>query len=119
MRGARTGDHVLKIEVQISEQIALLRCAGRIVQGSETATLRKAAMMQDRPSILIDLFDVTGIDAGGLGLLVELDQWAEASHRTLMLLNPSPAVRQLLATTRLISVLPVSQNEAAAACHVA
>ena len=109
----------MRIEFQISEQIAFLRCAGRVVQGRETATLRKAVMTQERPNILIDLSDVTAIDAGGLGLLVELDQWADASHRTLVLLNPSPAVRNLLAATRLNSVLPVSQDDAAAACHVA
>ncbi len=108
------GDTVLKIEVQVLEELALVRCSGRIVQGWETAALRKAVLAQERPRILLDLAHVTTIDAGGLGLLIELQNWAEATHRKITLVNPVHAVRDVLETTRLNSVLVVCQEDAVA-----
>ncbi len=104
----------MKIEVRVSEEMVILHCAGRIVQGWETAALRKAVMAQDCGRILLDLSDVIQIDAGGLGLLIELQNWAESAHRTLRFVNPTHSVRDMLATTGLNAVLSVCQDEAAA-----
>ncbi len=105
---------MLQIEVQVCGEVAVLRCAGRIVQGWQIGALRQAVMAQDRLRILLDMSDVTTIDAGGLGLLIELQNWAEAGGRRLTLLNPTHAVRDVLETTHLSSVFAVCQDEAAA-----
>ncbi len=109
----KLGATVLKIEVQFSEHISVLRCAGRLVQGRETAALRDAVLAQERPGVVLDLSEVTAIDAGGLGLLVELQRWAQATHRTLTLFNPTFTVRNVLDATGLSSVLPVYRDETA------
>lgn len=103
---------MLRTEIETSGQIAVVRCAGRIVRGEEAAALRQAVLAQDRECILVVLSDVTAIDAGGLGVLVELEKWAEANHRTLKLLNPTAAVREVLEATRLYSVLDVCSDDA-------
>ncbi len=103
---------MLRIEVEVCEQAAVVHCAGRIVQGQETVELRRAVEAQDKRSISIVLSQVSAIDAGGLGVLVDLANWADATHRHLTLVNPVRRVRELLERTKLYSVLDVSRSEA-------
>src|SRR5512135_1138888 len=100
----RSGGRVLSLEVQNSSEIMVVRCSGRIVQGSGTDELLRAVMSQDCRHIQIDLSRVKAIDAGGLGVLVTLERWARDGNRKIQLLNPSKRVRDALETTRLSSV---------------
>jgi anti-sigma B factor antagonist len=104
----RSGGRVLSLEVQNSSEIMVVRCSGRIVQGSGTDELLRAVMSQDCRHIQIDLSRVKAIDAGGLGVLVTLERWARDGNRKIQLLNPSKRVRDALETTRLSSVLDIS-----------
>ena len=55
--------------------------------------------------MVIDLCDVYGMDASGLGLLIELHCWSRQRSGWLSIANPSPCVRRLMAMTNLESVL--------------
>jgi anti-anti-sigma factor len=58
--------------------------------------------------VVVDLQQVYAMDAAGLGLLVELHCRARQQASLLMLANPSPCVRRLMALTNLESVLQVA-----------
>lgn len=80
-------------------------CSGRIVQGDGADTLLHAVKSLDTPHILIDLIGVNAIDAGGLGVLAELERWVRDENRRVHLVNPAKGVREVLEVTRLSSVL--------------
>jgi len=54
---------------------------------------------------------VTGIDAAGLGLLVELRNWAAETQRTLTLLDLSVHAWRLVILTKLCTSLEISYSE--------
>jgi anti-anti-sigma factor len=106
-------DRVLKVEVQESPLVTILRCSGRIVYGDGNHTLVKAVMSKDTRYFLIDLNGVTAIDAAGLGALAALERWARSENRTIHLANLSKPVREALEITGLSSVLqifPISES---------
>ena len=98
---------MLAIHVQDFQETTVLRCSGRIVRGDGARDLLRAAMSQDSRHLQIDLSGVKAIDAGGLGVLVALEKWANDGNRTILLTNPSKRVREALETTKLNSVLPI------------
>lgn len=53
------------------------------------------------PDVLVDLRQVTFLDAGGLRLLVRVKRYAAARERTLRLVRSSPRVWRVLRITRL------------------
>ncbi len=103
---------MLRIEVQDLGSNLILRCFGRIVRGDGLDHLRRAALPQKPGNLVIDLQGVPGVDAGGLGLLAELQQRANASGHTFTLLNPAPPVARVLAATELTRVLRVVKDPA-------
>ena len=87
---------MLTLEIQNHTHFAVLRCSGRIVHGDGADELLRAAMSQEKRHLQIDLSGVESIDAGGLGVLAALEQWAKDGNRTIELLNPSMRVREAL-----------------------
>ena len=110
---------MLKLEIQKSPQVSVLRCSGRIVKGDGADTLLRAVISGDNRYILIDLNEVSAIDAAGLGALAELEQWARSGNRTIHLVNPSRQVREALEATRLSSVIQIVPAEARRKRHTA
>jgi anti-anti-sigma factor len=98
---------VLRLEVQNHPHVTVLRCAGRIVRGDGADDLLRTVKAQDKRDLQIDLSKVAAIDAGGLGVLVELERWARDTKRTLQLINPTKRVFEALEATGLSSVLQV------------
>jgi len=82
----------------------VLRCKGRIVRGEEAA-LSCAAMRQKKGNLVLDLTEVDGIDAAGIGLLVSL----QAAGIYLTLMNPTKHVREMLRVTNLDSIFEISE----------
>lgn len=105
---------MLQVDIQVSGNTSVVRCAGRILRGQEAARLRDAVLSQTTERIVIVLSQVKDIDAGGLGALIELQGWAKATRRELKLLNPVRNVREVLQATRLTSVLDVCRGDAVA-----
>ena len=103
---------MLNVTIQHSEDMAVLRCVGRIVAGDEANTLRKAVLSQaNSRTVVLDLTRVDAIDAGGMGLLAFLRVWARATEVDLRLMNPTSRVRELLELTNLDSVFEIFSSE--------
>ena len=102
---------MLRIDIQSWDDVATLRCAGRLVFGVETEMLR--TMVQSRPEagVRINLSQVEQIDASGLGLLVELQNWAESTRRSYTLLDLTEQVWRLVIFTKLCAVLNISCSD--------
>ena len=96
---------MLRVEIRSVPPVAKLYCSGRIVLGVEAETLRCMATARPERSLVVDLQQVHGIDAAGLGLLVELHCRALENNGDFSLANPSPRVRRLMALTNLESIL--------------
>lgn len=89
--------------------VAVLRCAGRMVRTQGLSLLRDAVIsLSQLRVIVLDLSDVEMLDAGGMGLLVFLHNWACENGIQLKLVNPSKLAREMLELTALASVLHIS-----------
>ncbi len=99
---------MLNVTIEESEKNIILRCAGQIVRGDETALLCAAIGQADR-NIVVDLSQVDAIDAAGVGALVAL----QAAGIYLRMLNPGKAVREVLRITKLDSVFEIFTSSAA------
>jgi anti-anti-sigma factor len=113
---------MLRIDIQSENGTAILYCSGRVVFGMEVETLRTIARSRTERSLNIDLEEVETIDASGLGLLVELQDWARRDGRALKFQNASDFVGRLIALTRLNEVLSlpiVSLPQSNAGCTFA
>jgi anti-anti-sigma factor len=103
---------MLTINVEKTGDVAVVRCAGRIVRGTEVFTLRNAVFSAKNIRIVvIDLSDVEMLDAGGLTTLLSLREWARGRNVQLKLVNPSHFVNEVLTRTGLDHVFEISTFE--------
>jgi anti-anti-sigma factor len=104
-------ERMLRIEIQSRNGVATLHCSGRVVFGVEAEMLR--TMVQSRPesSVRVSLAGVEKIDATGLGLLVELQNWAADTGRNLVLIDLSLPVWRLVILTKLCASLEISYSD--------
>ena len=101
---------MLKVHTRNLGNVAVVCLQGRFVNG-ETASLRRAIDSQSRVSaVVLDLARVSTIDAGGLGLMLELRKQTESRGIRFKLMNPSKSVNRVLEITRLDSVFEVSSG---------
>src|SRR6266849_1661113 len=88
--------------------VAIVCLQGRMVRG-ETAALRNAVHSQSEVSaVVLDLARVSTIDAGGLGVMLELREQAQSKGIAFKLINVTKLVRRVLEITRLDSVFEVT-----------
>jgi anti-anti-sigma factor len=112
---------MLTVKTERAGDVAVVKCAGRIVRGQESAL--RDAVYEERLAriIVLDLSDVEGVDAGGLTLLVSLHRWTESNRAHLKLVNPRPFVHEMLTRTHLDCVFDISTFDHALAvlgdCH--
>ena len=100
---------MLTIDIEKSGDVAVVRCAGRIVRGEEVCTLRNAVVSEsDTRIVVLDLSEVESLDAGGLTALVSLHHWSRNHGIQLKLVNPSPFAHEMLARTGLNRVFDIS-----------
>jgi anti-anti-sigma factor len=98
----------LHIEIEQAGDVAVLQCVGRMVRSEELGVVRNAVTRLSQLRVMVlDLSGVEMLDAGGLGMLVSLHNWACANDIQLKVVNPSKFVREVLELTRLTSVLHV------------
>src|SRR5260370_3848700 len=84
----------------------VLRCQGRIVLGDAYAILRNAVLRQTHTrTVILDLAQVDRIDAGGLGVLLGLREWAYSHAVRFQLMNVINQVEHVLELTKLDRVL--------------
>jgi len=107
---------MLKVNVQKLGKITILELRGLIVTG-ELNVLRKAVLSQsDVNLVVLDFARVTGVDAGGLGVMLELREWLLSREIEFCLMHVNRLVRHVLEITRLNTVFKFSS---AAENHVA
>jgi anti-anti-sigma factor len=101
---------MLKVHAKQLGTVAILCLQGRIVRG-ETAALRNAVQAQSSVgAVILDLTRVTTIDAGGLGVILQLREQAQAKGIDLKLMNVTKLVNRVLEITRLNSVFQVTSG---------
>lgn len=101
---------MLKVHTQKLGSVAILRVQGRAVIG-ETATLRNAVNFQsDVSAVVLDLARVSRVDAGGLGVLLELREQMQSNGIEFRLMNVTKLVQQVLEITRLNSVFEITSE---------
>lgn len=100
---------MLTIDVEKTGQIVVVRCAGRIVRGEEVSTLKNAVISEkDIRVIMLDLEEVSLVDAGGLTALVVLHEWACNRGIRMQIVNPSKFVCEIFTRTGLSDIFEVS-----------
>jgi anti-anti-sigma factor len=98
---------MLNITIQKLGDVSVFHCSGRIAAGEEER-LRAAVRNQARSrTIVLDLAEVTAIDAAGVGMLVSLRAWSQASGSELKLMNLNSRVEKVLRLTKLRSAFEV------------
>jgi anti-sigma B factor antagonist len=109
----------LKMETDISGDVVILYCAGRLVFGDETAAFRERVrnILLGARQIVVNLSRIEYIDSGGLGTLVGALASTRHQHGEIKLVHPNKRVVELLQRTRLNTVFKSyeSDDEAVAA----
>ena len=102
----------LTVQTQISGEVFILDCSGRIISGDECAVLRErvANMLLGTPNIVVNLEGVDYIDSDGLGMLVGLLVSARNRAGELKLASPGKRVKNLLRRTNLDTIFGVYEN---------
>jgi len=105
---------MLHVNVHALGDVVIFRCQGRIVRDDEKRIVRNAAFSHaDVSTLLLDLAQVPGIDAGGLGVLLGLRQWTRSNEIQLKLMNVPNTVQQVLEATRLDRVFEIYSEKGA------
>ena len=90
------------LSVQSLGDVTIFRCRGRLIADDEN-TMRNAVRSHRSDIAILDLAEVTAIDAAGLGRLLSLRAWSRAHGTRLKLMNLTPWVEEVLEITRLKS----------------
>jgi anti-anti-sigma factor len=99
----------LHYEIERLQDVAVVRCSGRMVRGAALDAFRRGIEQLDRLRVLVlDLSDIQQIDAGGLGTLLLVRRWAVQNSARLKLVNPPLFFRRVLEATKLNSVFEIS-----------
>lgn len=99
---------MLQIESKNLGTATVLSLQGQIVNG-ETEVLRNAVHSLSRVSaVKLDLARVTTIDAGGLGLMLELREELASKEVRFELMNATRLVRKVFVLARLDSVFQIT-----------
>ena len=102
---------MLNLTVNNLGDVAVFRCAGMITLPLAFRS-RFAVRNQFRVRVaVLDLAQVSAVDAAGLGTLVSLWNWSKTSGRTLKLMNLPPKIEELLALTNLSSIFEICSVE--------
>jgi anti-anti-sigma factor len=105
---------MLKVQARNLGNVAFLCMQGQIVTG-ETGALRKAVQIHSDAqshvsTVVLDLAQVRSVDAGGLGVMLELREQVQAKGIGFKLMNVSRLVARVLEVTRLDSVFEVTSG---------
>lgn len=97
--------------------VTIVDISGKIVVGEECTSLGKLVnqlLAEGRIRILLNLADVHRIDTAGLAYILSGLTSARKRNGDLKLLNPRKEFQEVVQITRLLSVLEINYDEAAA-----
>jgi len=94
------------MQTEISGDVVILSCVGRLVFGDETAAFRERVrnVLMGTQQIVVNLSQVEYIDSGGLGTLVGMLASTRMRQGEIKLVRPNQRVAELLQRTRLNTV---------------
>jgi anti-sigma B factor antagonist len=97
----------LSLQTRSVGEIAVIACAGPIVEGPNASALDSYVreLLPRSPHVLLDFRDVSFIDSAALGILVRLLARARAARGDLKLCAVSPHLRDVLRSTKLNTIL--------------
>jgi anti-sigma B factor antagonist len=103
---------MLKVHAKRSNSVEVLCLEGQIVNG-DTETLRSAAqLVSDASDIILDLSNVTLVDAHGLGVLLQLREQSLANGMHFELTNVNASLSRVFEITRLDTVFEINSGVA-------
>ena len=77
-------------------EIAVFECKGRLTVECAQA-LRQAVLLQPQVTeIVLDLKELSDVDAAGLGALASMRNWAQSTGKKFKLMNLTPRVEKVL-----------------------
>jgi anti-anti-sigma factor len=98
---------MLSLSIHNLGDVAVFKCSGRITLEDEQRLRRAVLSQSELRMAVIDLADVTAIDAAGVGMLVSLRAWANETETSLKLMNLTPRVEEVLQVTNLRSAFEI------------
>jgi anti-anti-sigma factor len=99
----------LQYQVERIDDVAVVRCSGRMVRGAALDEFRRKIETLDRLRVLVlDLSEIQQLDAGGLGTLLLVRRSTIQKFARLKLVNPPVFFRRMLEATCLSSVFEIS-----------
>jgi anti-anti-sigma regulatory factor len=103
---------MLNVNIAKIGELAVLGCAGRIVERQSAYKLREAVTAQkDARIVVLELSEVRAIGGGGLGMLVFLQRWAREHNIRFLLFHPSKSVQNKLKRVRSIAEFYITSLE--------
>jgi len=101
----------LRVQTQVSGDVFILLCNGRIEFGDDALLREKIVnMLQGAQKIVLNLEGVDYIGSKGLGILVELLVSARNRGGELKLASPHEHITELLRRTKLNTIFTVYDN---------
>jgi anti-sigma B factor antagonist len=101
---------MLKVHAKRLDSVEILCLEGQIVNG-DTETLRIAVQLgSDARDIILDLSNVTCVDAHGLGVLLQLREQILADGIHFELINVNASLLRIFEITRLNSVFEINSG---------
>ena len=93
-------------------KLGIVECIGRNVRSEAAFKLRRAVTsLEDSRIIVLDLSEVSALEAGGLGMLIFLERWAHDHQIQFKLFNPRKSVRDRLELVRSIRAFDIASLE--------
>lgn len=100
---------MLKVHAKKSDAAQVLCLEGQIICG-ETDVLRSLVQIADSSEIILDLSNVSVVDAHGLGVLLQLREQSIARGVHLELTNVSKSLYRIFEITRLNTVFEIDPD---------
>jgi len=102
---------MLKIHAKKLDTVEVLSLEGQIINGGETEILHNCVQLSPNTSdFILDLSNVTVVDAHGLGVLLQLREQVLAKGVHFELINVSKRLYRIFQITRLNTVFAISSG---------
>ena len=101
---------MLKLYTQKLGDVSIICVSGGIVVGETTSLRRIVQSQSDVSMVVLDFAGVNRIDAGGLGVLLQLRESLQSKGVAFRLMNITQMVHRILALTCLDTVFEVSSE---------
>jgi anti-sigma B factor antagonist len=106
----------MRIEIEVKEDVCILRLQGRFVTGSNAEYERARAALEATGcrKVIIDCREASYLDSTGIGFVVQIYKRVKNSGGQFVLANMNRRVREVLELTTLDKIIPLFDEEQAA-----